>query len=114
MGITRIIIIYRLDVKGCKQNLLPNLPGKNRSSSAAFQLLSQTPQKPSLDRRTSQTTVAALKIVRSVSRESIHSTTHHCTCSCLNAQVTNSKTKSNKNQIRKTNCRCEYRALTRT
>ncbi|GLV46726.1 small conductance calcium-activated potassium channel [Carabus blaptoides fortunei] len=76
----------RLDVKSCKQNLLANLPGRNRSSSTAFQLLPQTSPRTNLERRISQTPVSTLKIVRSVSRESVRSA-HHCTCPCLNAQV---------------------------
>ncbi|KAB0801389.1 hypothetical protein PPYR_05743 [Photinus pyralis] len=75
----------RLDVKGCKQNLLTNIPTRNRSSSNAFQLAPHTSPRGALEqRRTSQTPTSALKIVRSVSRESVRSA-HHCTCPCLNA-----------------------------
>ncbi|XP_018568532.1 small conductance calcium-activated potassium channel protein [Anoplophora glabripennis] len=75
----------RLDVKGCKQNLSSNIPTRNRSSSNAFQLAPYT-TRGILERRTSQTPASTLKIVRSVSRESIRSI-HHCTCPCLNAPV---------------------------
>lgn len=79
---------FRLDIKGCRPNVLTNISGRNRSSSTAFQLLPQTStnNRPELERRPSQTPISALKIVRSVSRESIRSV-HHCTCPCLNAQV---------------------------
>ncbi|XP_050497385.1 uncharacterized protein LOC126878612 [Diabrotica virgifera virgifera] len=78
----------RLDVKGCKQNLSSNVPTRNRSSSNAFQLAPYTSASPRgiLERRTSQTLASNLKIVRSVSRESIRSI-HHCTCPCLSAPV---------------------------
>ncbi|KAF5284106.1 hypothetical protein FQA39_LY17097, partial [Lamprigera yunnana] len=78
----------RLDVKGCKQNLLTNIPTRNRSSSNAFQLVSHTssPRSGLEQRCTSQTPASALKIVRSVSRESVRSA-HHYTCPCLNAPV---------------------------
>ncbi|CAH0562425.1 unnamed protein product [Brassicogethes aeneus] len=78
----------RLDVKGCKQNLSSNIPTRNRSSSNAFQLAPYTSSSPRgiLERRTSQTPASTLKIVRSVSRESVRSI-HHCTCPCLNAPV---------------------------
>ncbi|XP_068916485.1 small conductance calcium-activated potassium channel protein isoform X3 [Tenebrio molitor] len=75
----------RLDVKGCKQNLSSNIPTRNRSSSNAFQLAPYTSSpRGILERRTSQTPASTLKIVRSVSRESVRSI-HHCTCPCLNA-----------------------------
>ncbi|XP_063928446.1 small conductance calcium-activated potassium channel protein isoform X4 [Zophobas morio] len=77
----------RLDVKGCKQNLSSNIPTRNRSSSNAFQLAPYTSSpRGILERRTSQTPASTLKIVRSVSRESVRSI-HHCTCPCLNAPV---------------------------
>ncbi|CAG9855335.1 unnamed protein product [Phyllotreta striolata] len=78
----------RLDVKGCKQNLSSNVPTRNRSSSNAFQLAPYVSPSPRgiLERRTSQTLASNLKIVRSVSRESIRSI-HHCTCPCLSAPV---------------------------
>ncbi|XP_057653339.1 small conductance calcium-activated potassium channel protein isoform X3 [Diorhabda carinulata] len=78
----------RLDVKGCKQNLSSNVPTRNRSSSNAFQLAPYTSASPRgiLERRTSQTLASNLKIVRSVSRESIRSI-HHCTCPCLSAPL---------------------------
>lgn len=78
----------RLDVKGCKQNLSSNIPTRNRSSSNAFQLAPYSSSSPRgvLERRTSQTLASTLKIVRSVSRESVRSI-HHCTCPCLNAPV---------------------------
>ncbi|XP_017784268.1 PREDICTED: small conductance calcium-activated potassium channel protein isoform X2 [Nicrophorus vespilloides] len=77
----------RLDLKGCKQNLSTNIPARNRSSSNAFQLATHSSSpRGLLDRRTSQTPVSTLKIVRSVSRESVRSA-HHCTCPCLNAPV---------------------------
>ncbi|CAH0562426.1 unnamed protein product [Brassicogethes aeneus] len=78
----------RLDVKGCKQNLSSNIPTRNRSSSNAFQLAPYTSSSPRgiLERRTSQTPASTLKIVRSVSRESVRSI-HHCTCPCLNAPL---------------------------
>ncbi|XP_044256391.1 small conductance calcium-activated potassium channel protein isoform X1 [Tribolium madens] len=77
----------RLDVKGCKQNLSSNIPTRNRSSSNAFQLAPYTSSpRGVLERRTSQTPASTLKIVRSVSRESVRSI-HHCTCPCLNAPV---------------------------
>ncbi|KAK9723220.1 Ion channel [Popillia japonica] len=75
----------RLDLKGCKQNLVSNIPGRIRSSSNAFQL--STNSKGILERCTSQTPVSNLKGERSVSRESVRST-HHCNCNCLNAPVT--------------------------
>ncbi|KAK9723222.1 Ion channel [Popillia japonica] len=74
----------RLDLKGCKQNLVSNIPGRIRSSSNAFQL--STNSKGILERCTSQTPVSNLKGERSVSRESVRST-HHCNCNCLNAPV---------------------------
>ncbi|XP_015835766.1 small conductance calcium-activated potassium channel protein isoform X4 [Tribolium castaneum] len=77
----------RLDVKGCKQNLSSNIPTRNRSSSNAFQLAPYTSSpRGLLERRTSQTPASTLKIVRSVSRESVRSI-HHCTCPCLNAPL---------------------------
>lgn len=78
---------FRLDVKGCKQNLTSH-PARNRSSSNAFQLApySSAASRGILERRTSTTPASALKIGRSVSRESIRSI-HHCTCPCLNAPV---------------------------
>ncbi|XP_063928445.1 small conductance calcium-activated potassium channel protein isoform X3 [Zophobas morio] len=77
----------RLDVKGCKQNLSSNIPTRNRSSSNAFQLAPYTSSpRGILERRTSQTPASTLKIVRSVSRESVRSI-HHCTCPCLNAPL---------------------------
>ncbi|XP_044256392.1 small conductance calcium-activated potassium channel protein isoform X2 [Tribolium madens] len=77
----------RLDVKGCKQNLSSNIPTRNRSSSNAFQLAPYTSSpRGVLERRTSQTPASTLKIVRSVSRESVRSI-HHCTCPCLNAPL---------------------------
>lgn len=82
-------IYFRLDVKGCKQNLSSNIPTRNRSSSNAFQLAPYpSSTRGILERRTSQTPVSTLKIVRSVSRESIRSA-HHCTCPCLNTPVSN-------------------------
>ncbi|GJQ88508.1 hypothetical protein Trydic_g15426 [Trypoxylus dichotomus] len=74
----------RLDLKGCKQNMVSNIPGRIRSSSNAFQLSTNT--KGILERCTSQTPVSNLKGERSTSRESIRST-HHCNCNCLNAPV---------------------------
>ncbi|CAH1103072.1 unnamed protein product [Psylliodes chrysocephalus] len=78
----------KLDVKGCKQNLSSNVPTRNRSSSNAFQLAPYVSPSPRgiLERRTSQTLASNLKIVRSVSRESVRSI-HHCTCPCLSAPV---------------------------
>ncbi|XP_060536915.1 small conductance calcium-activated potassium channel protein isoform X3 [Cylas formicarius] len=81
----------RLDVKGCKQNLSSH-PTRNRSASNAFQLAPYSSTSTSAtgtrgvleQRRTSQTPASNLKIVRSVSRESVRSV-HHCTCPCLNA-----------------------------
>ncbi|XP_060536914.1 small conductance calcium-activated potassium channel protein isoform X2 [Cylas formicarius] len=83
----------RLDVKGCKQNLSSH-PTRNRSASNAFQLAPYSSTSTSAtgtrgvleQRRTSQTPASNLKIVRSVSRESVRSV-HHCTCPCLNAPV---------------------------
>ncbi|XP_065165965.1 small conductance calcium-activated potassium channel protein isoform X5 [Atheta coriaria] len=75
----------RLDPKGCKQSLPANHPTRNRSSSNAFQLGSHSSPRGLLERRTSsQAPAASLKIMRSVSRESLRSP-HHCTCPCLNA-----------------------------
>jgi hypothetical protein len=83
----RVKCCCRLDVKGCKQNLSSNIPTRNRSSSNAFQLAPYTSSpRGILERRTSQTPASTLKIVRSVSRESVRSI-HHCTCPCLNAPV---------------------------
>ncbi|XP_065165962.1 small conductance calcium-activated potassium channel protein isoform X2 [Atheta coriaria] len=77
----------RLDPKGCKQSLPANHPTRNRSSSNAFQLGSHSSPRGLLERRTSsQAPAASLKIMRSVSRESLRSP-HHCTCPCLNAPV---------------------------
>ncbi|XP_071054482.1 small conductance calcium-activated potassium channel protein isoform X6 [Onthophagus taurus] len=72
----------RLDLKGCKQSLGSNVPGRIRSSSNAFQAVSTN--RNILERCTSQTPVSNYKVVRSVSRESVRST-HHCNCNCLNA-----------------------------
>ncbi|XP_022914715.1 small conductance calcium-activated potassium channel protein isoform X4 [Onthophagus taurus] len=74
----------RLDLKGCKQSLGSNVPGRIRSSSNAFQAVSTN--RNILERCTSQTPVSNYKVVRSVSRESVRST-HHCNCNCLNAPV---------------------------
>lgn len=75
----------RLDVKGCKQNISA-IPTRNRSSSNAFQLTPySTSARNYLERRTSQIPTN-LRIVRSVSRESVRSI-HHCTCPCLSAPV---------------------------
>ncbi|XP_065165966.1 small conductance calcium-activated potassium channel protein isoform X6 [Atheta coriaria] len=77
----------RLDPKGCKQSLPANHPTRNRSSSNAFQLGSHSSPRGLLERRTSsQAPAASLKIMRSVSRESLRSP-HHCTCPCLNAPL---------------------------
>ncbi|XP_066255364.1 small conductance calcium-activated potassium channel protein isoform X1 [Euwallacea similis] len=78
----------RLDVKGCKQNL-PSHPIRNRSSSNAFQLATNsysTNSRALIERRTSTTPAYTLKIGRSISRESVRSI-HHCTCPCLNTPV---------------------------
>lgn len=81
-----VVFCYRLDIKGCsRQNVLSNI-GRNRSSSTAFHQPITGNQRACLERRTSQTPANTLKIVRSVSRESVRSI-HHCTCPCLNAQV---------------------------
>ncbi|XP_071054483.1 small conductance calcium-activated potassium channel protein isoform X7 [Onthophagus taurus] len=74
----------RLDLKGCKQSLGSNVPGRIRSSSNAFQAVSTN--RNILERCTSQTPVSNYKVVRSVSRESVRST-HHCNCNCLNAPL---------------------------
>ncbi|XP_066157925.1 small conductance calcium-activated potassium channel protein isoform X2 [Euwallacea fornicatus] len=78
----------RLDVKGCKQNL-PSHPIRNRSSSNAFQLATNsysTNSRALIERRTSTTPAYTLKIGRSISRESVRSI-HHCTCPCLNTPL---------------------------
>lgn len=91
LQIKKLNSCFRLDVKGCKQNLSSNIPGRNRSSSNAFQLAPYSSStRGILERRISQTPASTLKIVRSVSRESVRSA-HHCTCPCLNTPVSTPK-----------------------